>query len=59
MYKVFNCGHRMELYVDPKFASDIINISKEYNIDAKIIGRVEKSEYKKLSIISEFGEFNY
>ena len=59
MYKVFNCGHRMELYVDPKFASDIINISKEYNIDAKIIGRVEKSESKKLSIISEFGEFNY
>ena len=49
----------MELYVDPKFASDIINISKEYNIDAKIIGRVEKSESKKLSIISEFGEFNY
>ena len=59
MYKVFNCGHRMELYVDSKFASEIINISKAYNIDAKIIGRVEKSESKKLSIISEFGEFNY
>ena len=59
MYKVFNCGHRMELYVDPKFASEIIDISKTYNIDAKIIGRVEKSVSKKLSIISEFGKFNY
>ena len=59
MYKVFNCGHRMEMYVDQKFANQIINISKTFNIDAQIIGRVEKSESKKLSIKSEFGEFNY
>ena len=59
MYKVFNCGHRMELYVDPKFADKIISISKSFNIEAKIIGRVEKSKSKKLSIKSEFGEFNY
>ena len=59
MYKVFNCGHRMEMYVDQNFANQIINISKTFNIDAQIIGRVEKSESKKLSIKSEFGEFNY
>ena len=59
MYKVFNCGHRMEMYVDQKFANQIINISKTFNIEAQIIGRVEKSESKKLSIKSEFGEFNY
>ncbi len=59
MYKVFNCGHRMELYVDPKFADKIITISQSFNIEAKIIGRVEKSKSKKLSIKSEFGEFNY
>tara|TARA_B110000003_G_scaffold238533_1_gene244177 strand:- start:2817 stop:3995 length:1179 start_codon:yes stop_codon:yes gene_type:complete len=59
MYKVFNCGHRMEMYVDQKFTNQIINISKTFNIEAQIIGRVEKSESKKLSIKSEFGEFNY
>ena len=59
MYKVFNCGHRMELYVDPKFADKIISIVQSFNIEAKIIGRVEKSKSKKLSIKSEFGEFNY
>ena len=59
MYKVFNCGHRMELYVDPKFADKIISISHSFDIEAKIIGRVEKSKSKKLSIKSEFGEFNY
>jgi phosphoribosylformylglycinamidine cyclo-ligase len=59
MYKVFNCGHRMELYVEPKFADKIISISQSFNIEAKIIGRVEKSKSKKLSIKSEFGEFNY
>ena len=59
MYKVFNCGHRMEMYVDQNFANQIINISKTFNIDAQIIGRVEKSDSKKLSIKSEFGEFNY
>lgn len=59
MYKVFNMGHRMELYVPKEIAAEIISISKSFNIDAKIIGRVEKSEGKKLTIKSEFGEFNY
>ncbi|QFZ55221.1 phosphoribosylformylglycinamidine cyclo-ligase [Oceanihabitans sp. IOP_32] len=59
MYQVFNCGHRMELYVDPKIADDIIAISKTFNVDAKIIGRVEPSKTKKLTIQSEFGEFIY
>ena len=59
MYKVFNCGHRMELYVNKKFASDIIQISNSFEIDAKVIGRVEKSNSKKLTIKSKFGEFNY
>ena len=59
MYKVFNMGHRMELYVDEFLASDIINISQSYNVDAKIIGRVESCNAKKLTISSEFGEFIY
>ena len=59
MYKVFNCGHRMELYVDPKIANKIIAISKGFNVDAKIIGRVEKSLEKKLTISSKYGEFTY
>ena len=59
MYKVFNCGHRMELYVNPKFAGEIIEISKSFKIDAQIIGRVDASDSKKLTIKSEFGEFNY
>jgi len=59
MYQVFNCGHRMELYVSPEIAEDIISISKSFRVDAKIVGRVETYADKKLSIISEFGEFNY
>ncbi len=59
MYKVFNCGHRMELYVDQEFADEIINISNSFNIEAKIIGKVVKSDEKKLTVKSEFGEFNY
>jgi len=59
MYKVFNCGHRMELYVNPDIANRIIDISKSFNIDAKIIGRVEKSSEKKLTISSKYGEFIY
>jgi phosphoribosylformylglycinamidine cyclo-ligase len=59
MYKVFNMGHRMELYL-PKNEADIaIQISKSFGIDAKIIGRVEHSKAKKLTIKSEFGEFFY
>ena len=59
MYQVFNCGHRMELYVSPEVAEDIISISKSFNVNAQIIGRVEASKEKKLTISSEFGEFNY
>ncbi|HOK38116.1 MAG: AIR synthase related protein [Bacteroidales bacterium] len=59
MYKVFNMGHRMELYVNEDIADDIINISKSFGVDARIIGRVEESEIKKLTVKSEFGEFIY
>lgn len=59
MYQVFNCGHRMELYVKPEVADAIIEISKSFNVDAKIIGRVEASEQKKLTIKSEYGTFTY
>ena len=59
MYKVFNMGHRMELYVPKKIAQDLINISKSFNVDAKIIGYCEESPNKKLTIKSEFGEFVY
>ena len=59
MYQVFNCGHRMELYVSPEIAEDIVSISESFNVDAKIIGRVEDSNEKKLTIKSEFGTFEY
>ncbi|MBE9489543.1 MAG: phosphoribosylformylglycinamidine cyclo-ligase [Bacteroidetes bacterium] len=59
MYQVFNCGHRMELYVSPEIANDIISISKSFNVDAQIVGRVETSESKRLTIKSEFGVFKY
>ena len=59
MYKVFNMGHRMEVYVDEKYASNLIEIAKADGIDAKIIGEVSKSDKKKLSIQSELGNFEY
>lgn len=59
MYQVFNCGHRMELYVSPEIANDIISISKSFNVDAQVIGRVEANNLKKLTIKSQFGVFNY
>jgi phosphoribosylformylglycinamidine cyclo-ligase len=59
MYQVFNCGHRMELYVDEKASEDIISISKSFGVDAQVIGRVEPSENKKLTIQSEYGKFEY
>lgn len=59
MYQVFNCGHRMELYVDEQVAEDIIAISQSFNVDAQIIGRVEPSESKKLTIQSAYGKFEY
>ncbi|MDQ3192642.1 MAG: AIR synthase-related protein [Bacteroidota bacterium] len=59
MYKVFNMGHRMEIYTDEKNAAAIIEISRSFNIDARIVGRCEKSTSKKLTIQSEHGEFIY
>ncbi len=59
MYQVFNCGHRMELYVPIEIANDIIEISKSFGVDAQIVGRVEASDGKKLTIKSEFGVFQY
>ena len=59
MYKVFNMGHRMEIYLEPKNASKVIDLSKSVGIDAKIIGEVIESEVKKLSIHSELGNFDY
>lgn len=59
MYQVFNCGHRMEVYVPQEIANDIIAISNSFGVEAKIVGRVEASETKKLTIESEFGKFEY
>lgn len=59
MYQVFNCGHRMELYVPAHIANDIIAISKSFNIDAQIVGRVEASDKAELTITSEYGTFKY
>ncbi|MBO2544456.1 phosphoribosylformylglycinamidine cyclo-ligase [Salegentibacter sp. BDJ18] len=59
MYQVFNMGHRMELYVNPEIAEEIIAISKSFNVDAQIVGRVEAADKKKLTINSEFGKFEY
>ncbi len=59
MYKVFNMGHRMELYIDPSNAQTVIDIAKSFNIDAKIIGRVEKHQGKKLTIQSSYGMLEY
>jgi len=59
MYQVFNCGHRMELYVPQEIANDIISISESFGVEAQIVGRVEAAETKKLTIESEFGKFEY
>ncbi|MDR0711824.1 MAG: phosphoribosylformylglycinamidine cyclo-ligase [Prevotellaceae bacterium] len=59
MYKVFNMGHRMELYVQPQHAERIIAISKGFGVDAQVVGRVEKSATKKLTICSDAGTFEY
>lgn len=59
MYQVFNCGHRMEIYVPAEIVNDIIEISKSFNIEAQIVGRVEASNEKKLTITSEYGTFEY
>ncbi|MBE9488120.1 MAG: phosphoribosylformylglycinamidine cyclo-ligase [Bacteroidetes bacterium] len=59
MYKVFNMGHRMEIYVKPETAEEIISISKSFGVDAQIIGRVEKSDAPRLTIESPYGTFKY
>lgn len=59
MYQVFNCGHRMEIYVPESVAQEIIKISESFGVEAQIIGRVEANEGKKLTINSEFGVFEY
>ncbi|HIB38624.1 AIR synthase related protein [Mesonia sp.] len=59
MYQVFNMGHRMEIYVPQEYAEEIIEISKSFHVDAQIVGRVEASAEKKLTINSEFGSFTY
>ena len=59
MYKVFNMGHRMELYVPETIAADLIKISQSFGVEAQIIGRVEKAETKKVTVKSEFGVFEY
>jgi len=59
MYQVFNMGHRMELYVPENIAQELIAISKSFNVNAQVVGRVEASSSKKLTIKSEFGTFLY
>jgi len=59
MYKVFNMGHRMELYVPELIAQEIIDISRSFNIDARIVGRVEEHKGNKLTIRSEYGTYEY
>ncbi len=59
MYQVFNCGHRMEVYVPQEIANDIIEISKSFGVDAQIVGSIAANSTKKLTIKSEFGVFEY
>lgn len=59
MYKVFNMGHRMELYLSEKHAQEVIDISKAFNVDAQVIGRVEANDKKQLTIRSAYGQFVY
>ena len=59
MYKVFNCGHRLEFYVSETIANDIIDISKSFGVDARTVGRVEESDSKKLTISGAYGTFVY
>ncbi|MEA5129769.1 MAG: AIR synthase-related protein [Proteiniphilum sp.] len=59
MYKVFNMGHRMEIYLSPADAQRVIDISRSFNVDAQIVGYIEKSDVRELVIESEFGQFRY
>ena len=58
MYQVFNMGHRMEIYVRPEVAEDVISISRSFNIDAQVVGLIEEGP-RSLTIISEYGTFDY
>ena len=59
MYQVFNCGHRLEIYASAQVAESIIEIASKFNVEAQIIGRVESSPEKRLTIKSEYGTFDY
>ncbi len=59
MYKVFNMGHRMEIYLAPEYAQEVIDVSQSYGIEARIVGRVEDASVNRLTIKSEFGVFEY
>jgi phosphoribosylformylglycinamidine cyclo-ligase len=59
MYKVFNMGHRMEVYLPEAYASEVIRISRSFNVDAQIIGRVEESNRTELLIDGPYGRFEY
>ena len=59
MYKVFNMGHRMEVYLAPEHAHEVIEIAKSFKIDAKIVGRVEAAQVAKVTVLSEKGKFEY
>jgi phosphoribosylformylglycinamidine cyclo-ligase len=59
MYKVFNMGHRLELYVPEETADEVVEIARSFNVDAQVIGRVESSEKKELFIQTEHGVFEY
>lgn len=59
MYKVFNMGHRMEIYLPSAYAQRVIDIARSFNVDARIVGHVEKSDVRELVIESEFGQFRY
>jgi phosphoribosylformylglycinamidine cyclo-ligase len=59
MYQVFNMGHRMEFYVPPSQADEIISISKSFNVEAKVVGRVEAATSKKLDLITPYGSYQY
>ncbi len=59
MYKVFNMGHRMEIYVAPENAEKVMALAREFNIDSRIVGRVEDAPANRLTIVSEKGVFEY
>jgi phosphoribosylformylglycinamidine cyclo-ligase len=59
MYRVFNMGHRFEIYTPENNADAIINIAREFNLEAQVIGHCEASDNKRITIVSDFGEFEY